>query len=176
MIYVGLGSNLGDREKYLIGSLKLINQEIAAITQYSSIYESPALLHDDSPDEWQQSFLNMVIKIDYYHLSPFKMLSQLQMIEKQAGKIKRGIWAPRETDLDLLKFGDVEINSDELTIPHPEILNRAFVLAPLAEIAGDIRWNYNGKHQGKTIKEIWLEKQKQITPQVKIWKSNKEFN
>jgi len=128
--FIGLGSNLGKR-------LELINRAIAQLSELpqtiliavSSIYESPPI--DGSE---QNHFLNAVCKLKT-ELLPHDLLKALKDIERNIGRPERyARWSPRLIDLDLLFYGDLVIQQDDLTIPHAEIPNRKFVLLPMLEI------------------------------------------
>jgi 2-amino-4-hydroxy-6-hydroxymethyldihydropteridine diphosphokinase len=128
--YIGLGSNLGDRASLLrqaCESLTKVPQ--VTVLRGSSIFESEPWGYADQP-----AFLNAVVEIATA-LGPLELLLVLQSIEKRLGREKRFRWGPREIDLDLLLYADLRINRRGLTVPHPEMFERAFVLAPLAELA-----------------------------------------
>jgi len=129
-VFIGLGSNLGDRLENLREGLSRI-AEIAGveIVVVSSVYET-------EPMEFRQQpcFLNLVAELSVT-LGPYELLAACQKIETLAGRIRRERWGPRPLDIDLLYFGDQVIHSDTLVIPHPEIEKRRFVLVPLCEIA-----------------------------------------
>jgi len=127
IIYLGLGSNVGNREQYLrncITSLK----KIVTIKKISSIIETNPM-HVKK----QRKFLNCVVK-GKTKLSPIELLHQLQTIEKILGRKKRYTFGPREIDIDILYFGKEKINSATLTIPHPMISHRPFILELLKNI------------------------------------------
>jgi 2-amino-4-hydroxy-6-hydroxymethyldihydropteridine diphosphokinase len=131
-IFLGLGSNVGDR----LENLKFALTEIAklpgtAIAKCSSIYETSPVGYLEQTD-----FLNMAAKVTS-SLSPDQMIAALQDIERGLGRTAGVHWGPRIIDIDILYWGDLVLNSDNLRIPHPEIENRAFVLVPLNEIAPD---------------------------------------
>jgi len=126
-IYIGLGTNMGDKEKNLSTALEKI-KKIAEIVKKSSIYET-----DPVGYEKQDKFLNMVIEIQTI-LSPQTLLEQLQKIEKKMGRIKNIINGPRIIDLDILLYGKKKIKKKNLIIPHPRMHERNFVLEPLSEI------------------------------------------
>jgi len=134
--FIGLGSNQGDRKQTLefaIQKLNLISTNGKIII--SPIYESSALIPIGAPKEWgEASYLNAVIQIEW-SLSSMELLLELKQIEKDLGRITAPRWAPRIIDLDLLTFGDEVIDSENLKIPHPEILHRSFVLDPLKDLA-----------------------------------------
>ena len=112
----------------------------------SSRMETKALLLPDSPDEWNLPFLNMAVCGDC-RFDPYSLMKTLKDIERRLGRIDRGRWSPREIDLDILVYDDLEINLHDLIIPHPQLLNRDFAFKPLLEIAPDSIIN------GKTAKE-----------------------
>jgi len=147
MVILGLGSNVGERGEMLDAAL-LALKPILKNMKLSKRYETPALLLPGSPKEWDIPFLNMAVAGDC-DLGPQELLTALKKIESDMGRIDRGRWAPREIDLDILAYDDLEIREVNLTIPHPELFNRHFALAPFADVAPD--WTY----QYKTAKE-WL--------------------
>jgi 2-amino-4-hydroxy-6-hydroxymethyldihydropteridine diphosphokinase len=127
--YVGLGANLGDAAQAVRGAI----DSIAAIpdtlvTKRSSLYRS-APVDSSGPD-----YVNAVVEVST-RLDALALLSQLQAIEQQAGRTRPYRNAPRTLDLDLLLYGTADIASERLTVPHPRMNERAFVLLPLAEIA-----------------------------------------
>ena len=133
LAYLGLGTNLGDRESYLAQALKelagLPTMEIAAV---SSIYETAPVGLTDQPD-----FLNLVVSVRTA-LSPRELMDALLNIENKMGRVRTVRWGPRVIDLDLLLFGDVRVEVPGLSVPHPRLRERSFVLMPLAEIAPNL--------------------------------------
>lgn len=133
-ITLGLGSNQGDRFAALKRAIDLLQPHLQNITQ-SYVYESPALLLPDSPTEWNVDFLNMAISGDT-HLEPEAFFIEIKRIEKAMG---RGHdypkWSPRIIDIDILLYGDRPYHSDTLTIPHPLINEREFVLLPMNDLS-----------------------------------------
>lgn len=130
-IFLLTGSNLGDREKILFDAKEQISL-IGSIKRSSSIYESESWGIEGQPD-----FLNQVLEIAT-DLPPEKLLLQLLEIENRLGR-KRGIkYESRSIDIDILFYGSRVIQSENLTLPHPEIENRRFTLIPLAEM--DPEW------------------------------------
>jgi 2-amino-4-hydroxy-6-hydroxymethyldihydropteridine diphosphokinase len=132
-VYVGLGSNLGDRELYLRKAMNTISQQpnIRGI-EVSSIYETEPVGYTDQPD-----FLNAVAKFNTT-MSPNGCLLMIQAIERNLER-KRGIrFGPRTIDIDLLLYGDAIINSEQLIVPHPRMIERSFVVIPLMELEKDI--------------------------------------
>jgi 2-amino-4-hydroxy-6-hydroxymethyldihydropteridine diphosphokinase len=138
MIILGLGSNQGDREVYL---QKAINALKAIFTDFrvSRMRESAALLPEGAAPEWNTPFLNMAVGGET-DLSPQDLLKTIKEIEKDLGRVNRGRWGPREIDIDILIYHDQIMNTENLTIPHPELLKREFALLPLLELVPD--WAY----------------------------------
>ncbi|KJE26999.1 2-amino-4-hydroxy-6-hydroxymethyldihydropteridine diphosphokinase [Geobacillus thermoleovorans] len=127
--YLALGSNLGDRVSYLRSAIEALHhhQEIF-ITSSSSIYETDPVGYVD-----QGKFLNMVIEVAT-SLSPFALLDATQQIEQRFGRKREIRWGPRTLDLDILLYNHENIETEQLTIPHPRMAERAFVLIPLLEV------------------------------------------
>ncbi len=127
-VYLSLGSNLGNRKSNLEESIRQIG-EFAAIKKTSSTYETEPWGLKDQP-----KFLNQVIFVEST-LGPNELLLHLKKIEQQMGRKKSVRFGPRLIDVDILFYDDYMMNTPELTIPHPHLTERAFVLVPLAEIA-----------------------------------------
>lgn len=128
--YILLGSNLGEREKYLSSAIAMI-KEIPGLrlSGSSSVYSSPAQqMASGTPP-----FLNQAIKVDT-SLSSLELLTALEKIEQALDRTDKRKQLSRTIDLDILLFGGETIKTDRLTIPHPEFLNRAFALIPVIEI------------------------------------------
>ncbi|MFC1846852.1 2-amino-4-hydroxy-6-hydroxymethyldihydropteridine diphosphokinase [Chloroflexota bacterium] len=126
--YLCLGSNMGDREDNLKKGLEYLSQR-TRLTQKSSIYETEP---EDNPQ--QPHFLNMVCQVKTM-LKAEDLLVLLKAIERKQGRLPGRKNAPRPIDIDILFYGDSIIDTKELTIPHPRLTRRAFVLVPLVEIA-----------------------------------------
>lgn len=131
MIYIGIGSNVGDRAGYLRDAVNRLVDHADAI-RVSNVYESDPVGVIDQP-----KFFNAVVEIDT-KLEPSKLLKVLKNIEKDLGRVDRGRWREREIDLDLLFAGDLVIETPELTLPHSEAHRRLFVMRPLAELSPDL--------------------------------------
>lgn len=128
-VYLALGSNIGDRESYLIKAIKRVNKnEYIQVENISSIYETDPVGFTD-----QAQFLNMVVKIKT-DLSAIELLVELQKIEKELDRKREVKWGPRTLDLDILLFNHENIEAEELIVPHPRMQERAFVLIPLYEL------------------------------------------
>ncbi len=128
--YIGLGSNLNNPELQLKKALAALNEiPGATLAQYSSFYRSEPLGPGDQP-----YYINAVALLTT-DLTPMELLGQLQLIENRQGRVRDGQrWGPRTLDLDLLLYGDEIIDEAVLTVPHPEIRHRNFVLMPLLEL------------------------------------------
>lgn len=143
--FVGIGSNLGDSQAIFQQVFKdLSDNESIELRQVSSNYRSKPLQDANQPD-----YLNAVICLDT-NLSPLELLDVLQALETKYGRVRNAVrWDSRTLDLDILLFGDQEISSKRLTVPHKEIPNRDFVLIPLYEIAPEL--SIPGKGALKTL-------------------------
>jgi 2-amino-4-hydroxy-6-hydroxymethyldihydropteridine diphosphokinase len=130
--FIGIGANLGNPETSVRHALAAIaSVPDTRMVMSSSLYRTAPVGYLDQPD-----FVNAVAEIET-HLDPFALLDQLLLIEAQFGRERGTRNAPRTLDLDLLLHGDRRLNSPRLTLPHPRMAERAFVLVPLAEIAPD---------------------------------------
>jgi 2-amino-4-hydroxy-6-hydroxymethyldihydropteridine diphosphokinase len=128
-LFLSLGGNLGNTREIFEGAYPLIEKKIGKISVYSSIYQTEAW----GPIQ-QSDFLNQVILVSTV-LKPEACLTELLEIEREFGRERKERWGPRTLDLDILYYGDVIIAESDLSIPHPRIPERKFILTPLAEIA-----------------------------------------
>jgi 2-amino-4-hydroxy-6-hydroxymethyldihydropteridine diphosphokinase len=128
--YLGLGSNVGDRRQHLSAALRLLREHGVGVEAVSSLYETePVGEILEQPD-----FLNAVVQIST-DLEPEELLDVCKAIELEQGRVFGGPrHGPRPLDVDLLLLGDLELESERLTLPHPELASRRFVLAPLLEL------------------------------------------
>ncbi|MBB5356578.1 2-amino-4-hydroxy-6-hydroxymethyldihydropteridine diphosphokinase [Anoxybacillus mongoliensis] len=127
--YIALGSNVGDRFEYLRKAVMALHDHThISVLATSSIYETDPVGYVK-----QACFLNMVVKVAT-SLSPFALLAATMDIEKQFGRKRDVHWGPRTLDLDILLYNHENIETEQLIIPHPRMLERAFVLIPLFEI------------------------------------------
>ncbi|GAF66487.1 2-amino-4-hydroxy-6-hydroxymethyldihydropteridine pyrophosphokinase [Bacillus sp. TS-2] len=127
---IALGSNIGNRKNYLDQAINLLQEHPdCELLKISSIYETEPVGYVD-----QQSFLNMVIEMET-DLNPLKLLELTQSIESRCGRKRDVRWGPRTLDLDILLFDEENMEGEELTIPHPRMLERAFVMIPLSEVS-----------------------------------------
>lgn len=130
--YLGLGSNIGDRKQQLLKAIDLIgNIKGIKVTKQSSIYETAPIGYTDQPN-----FLNLCLEIET-ELSPQQLLKHCLDIEQQLHRLREIRWGPRTLDIDILLYSDNIIETDNLSIPHPRMQERAFVLIPLNDIASD---------------------------------------
>lgn len=129
LVYLSLGSNLGDRGKYLREAISRLG-ELGEIRQVSAFYETqPVEVKGEQP--W---FLNCALAMKT-ELMPLEFLSRMLAVEKSMGRIRTQPKGPRTIDIDIVFFGNDVLDTPELTVPHPAMHQRRFVLAPLAEIA-----------------------------------------
>lgn len=128
-LYLLLGGNLGDRPLYLSQARELIAAQVGSIVQSSSLYETAAWGKTDQP-----AFLNQVLEVQT-KLSPEKVLQGINQIEQELGRIRHEHWGARVIDIDILFYDQLVMQSQRLTIPHPQLHLRRFTLMPLSEIA-----------------------------------------
>lgn len=149
LVYLSLGSNIGDREANLAGAITILGKYLENTNLKSaSFYNSEPLFNTDQPD-----FLNSVVEL-YSTFTPFEFLDEISNIERLLGRqVKREKNAPRTIDIDILTYGDSVLETEQLTIPHLGIPYRRFVLVPFCEIAP----NFIVPGWKKTIEEL-LEK------------------
>ena len=133
--YLGLGSNLGDRNANLRAAIALLSDlKALTVVATSSIYETAPWGYTDQPD-----FLNCAVEIET-QLAPTELLRRIERVEREVGRTPTWRYGPRLIDVDILLYDDLclQLSEPDLTIPHPRMDQRAFVLIPLAEIAGDV--------------------------------------
>ena len=130
--YIGLGSNLGDREKYVEYAIEMLNATNGiTMNVVSEVYETKPVGYLQQPN-----FLNCVAEIST-SLSPYQLLDVCMLIESELQRKRTIKWGPRTVDLDILFYGDLVMAEDRLTIPHPLLHERGFVLLPMRDIAPD---------------------------------------
>jgi 2-amino-4-hydroxy-6-hydroxymethyldihydropteridine diphosphokinase len=133
MVYLSLGSNVGDREHHLRDAISRLNKTEGRVATISSLYETEPVEVTDQ--DW---FLNCALKLETSK-TPAQLMSDVLEIECEMGRHRIQKKGPRAIDIDILLFNDTVQDLPELTIPHPAMAARRFVLEPLAEIAPDIR-------------------------------------
>ena len=147
--YIGLGSNLGDSQQILreaVAKLSMLGE-----VQVSRLYQSPPMGPQDQPN-----YLNSVIQLDTI-LEPLALLDQLQQIEQEAGRVRLRRWGERTLDLDLLIYGQQQIQNERLTVPHIGIWERDFVVIPLLDLDAHLQLN------GHSLKDLELVQQANLT-------------
>ena len=130
-VYLGLGSNMGNRRDNLDRALDLLSQRLQ-VEKVSSVYDTEPVGNVNQP-----RFLNLVCQ-GYTRLAPMELLTLAKGVELKLGRVAGKSNAPRSIDIDILFYGDLVMETPELVIPHPRLSERAFVLIPLAEIAPDL--------------------------------------
>ena len=147
--FIGLGSNLGDREANLRAALEhLARTPETAVVRASSLYDTEPVGVEEQPH-----FLNAVAQLET-QLTPQQLLWNLMLIERRLGRVRTQRWGPRPIDLDLLFYDDRTIAEPDLTVPHPEAHRRAFVLMPLLELDPDFVHPTTGESIKKMIKRL----------------------
>lgn len=130
-VYISLGGNMGNTQEIFQKALKEIEEKLGHIVQKSSLYRTAPWGNTQQSD-----FLNQVILLETEY-SPEKLLDNLLTIELLFGRERNIHWGPRTLDLDILFYGELILNKANLTIPHPRITERRFILAPLQQIAAE---------------------------------------
>ena len=140
-VYLLLGSNVGDRQRHLASAVESLGLlEGLEITAISPIYLSTAVdMEGDNPD-----FLNQVIKGDYQY-TPSELLASIEKIERRMGRTQKRLRRPRTIDIDILLFGEHVIETEDLSIPHVELLKRPFALVPMIAIDPELTHPVTGK-------------------------------
>ncbi len=147
-VYLSLGSNLGGRESALRKAVAALGPAGIRVLRVSSVYESEPVDVRDQP--W---FLNLVVEAET-GLSPEELLARTQRVEREMGRVRTRPKGPRAIDIDILFYGDSVIDSTELTVPHPRMPGRRFVLEPLAELAPELRHPVTGAAVSEMLAKV----------------------
>lgn len=146
MVIIGLGSNIGDRRGYVSEAVRRLEALLGGLRQ-SRLWESRAVLPPGADKAWDMPFLNMAVSGETV-LAPQALLAEIKRMERDMGRQARGLWGPREIDMDILAMDAQALETPELHIPHRELLNRDFALLPLVELAPDWIYPLKGPYQG----------------------------
>jgi 2-amino-4-hydroxy-6-hydroxymethyldihydropteridine diphosphokinase len=138
-VFIGLGSNIGERQKYLNDAAAALK----SVPDTKFVWASPVYESDPYGKTDQAKFLNAVIEIETA-LEPAALLPHLKSIEARLGRTNQEHWGPREIDLDILLYDGLVFRDASVEVPHPDLVNRRFVLFPLREIAPDLVHPLNG--------------------------------
>ena len=131
--YIALGSNISKREEFLKDAITLLDEHNdIQVTKKSSVYETAPVGYTEQSD-----FLNMVIKVQT-SLPPLQLLDYCQGIERELGRKRVIKWGPRTIDLDILLYNHENMKAERLTVPHPHMQERAFVMVPLADLDAEV--------------------------------------
>lgn len=162
-ISLGLGSNIGERAEYLrqaIDYLLAVEGVDADFLQQSSIIETPAMLPENAPKEWNIPFLNQVVVMQVDAVdNPEYWLQEAKRIEQEIGRVQRGHWSPREIDIDIIAIEGRNWISSILQLPHPQAHHRHFVVQPLCEIWQECMLG-NGltaQENMELMRQIWVQ-------------------
>lgn len=165
--YIALGSNISPRANYLIQAIEYLEDHPQVnVVQQSSIYETIPVGYTEQSD-----FLNMVVEVNT-QLPPYKLLDVCQQIEMDLGRVREVRWGPRTIDLDILLYNQENIETELLSIPHPRMHERAFVLMPLYEVDPQFKVPF----YDRTVADLVESLSEAEIKGVKKWKPKKGEN
>lgn len=160
-VYIGVGTNLGDRRANLVGALDALAR-IGTIDAVSSVYESEPVGYVDQPDFW-----NLVVRL-HTALDPLELRTALEAAERRLGRRPTFHNGPRVIDLDILLYDEERVDTAELEIPHPRMMDRAFVLRPLTELDPEVRHPVTGERIADRLARSASERAVPISPGVEL--------
>lgn len=145
--YLGIGGNIGDRKANIEGAIEILSSsDSIEVTKVSSLYETEPVGYTDQ--DW---FMNVVVEIETT-LSPYELLEYCQNIENELKRVRLIRWGPRTIDVDVLVYEGYESDAEDLTVPHPRMTERAFVMVPLYEINKDL--HIAGRHISELVESL----------------------
>ena len=147
-VYLSLGSNIGDRASNLRRAIRQLNAAGVNVARVSPAYETEPVDYAD-----QRWFLNLVVEAET-DLFPRQLLALTTRIERSLGRVRAAPKGPRTIDIDILLYGQVRMRTTELEIPHPRLTERRFVLAPLADLAPDLRHPASGRSVRELLEKL----------------------
>ena len=159
--YLGLGSNLGNRRANLAQALELLAQRPLRVERVSPVVESQALLPESAPPEWNRPYLNLAVACES-EASPQTLHEWSKDVERRLGRTPGPRWSPRPMDVDILLWGDEQVQTESLTIPHPGLRERNFVLTPLVALHPRLVPPGSG---GKTL----LDHSRDLSDHIPLW-------
>ena len=159
-VYLGLGSNVGARERHLREAIERLNAAGIRVLRVSPVYETEPLDYTD-----QRWFLNLVVEAETA-LFPMQLLSRTAKIERELGRVRTVAKGPRTIDIDILLYGNVRVKAAKLEIPHPRMAERRFVLAPLADLAAALRHPVLGKTIAELLDGV---QQQKVRKHLELW-------
>lgn len=152
-VFVALGSNLGDRRAHLAEAVRRLGQLAGTtVVAVAPVLETPAMLPSEDPTP-QPDYLNTVAELRTT-LEPLPLLRALKALEQDLGRVVTTRWAPRVIDLDLVLYGARVLSTDELTVPHPGLATRRFVLEPLCALAPELTHPLGGQRLAELLGSV----------------------
>ena len=153
-VYLGLGSNLGDRRGYLESAIVQLQARGLIVRRISPVVETPALLPEAASTDWNLPYLNLALECETPPCTPERMCEWIDDIQVMLGRSDHDRWAPRTIDIDILLWGEARIDTPRLTIPHRDLHRRQFVLTPLVALQPRLALPGQG---GRTLLECSVE-------------------